>query len=257
MDAIHNSVFCTTDYDQFKFFKANRELSPSHVARVAKSVMMKNLTEDFPILVDHEKYVLDGQHRLEACKKLKLPVYYKFAKKMKETDIAVINSISKKWTSSDYLAQYISLGNLNYIRIDELMKWAGIPSVDIALRLLKHSYMKSTGGAINIVFQEGRFEYPIDDHLIRSRVHFLRKITEYLTGYSTPYDRNIVSFVEVAEKTPNFSEKRMVDQLKRKPITIKFSEGKDLAKALQDVYNYGAKYSEHLTFNLTCNHHGD
>lgn len=257
MDEKKESVFSTTDYDQFKFFDANRDISISHTARVAKSIMMKNLMSDFPILVDCNKYVLDGQHRLEACRKLKIPVYYKFAEHMKDTDIATINSISKKWTANDYLAQYISLGNLNYIRMNDFMRWAGIASVDMALRLFKYSCLKTTGGAINILFQEGRFEYPIDDSMIRSRVNFLRQLWEYLTGYSTPYDRNLVSFIEVAEKTPNFSEKRMIDQLKRKPITIKFSEGKDLAKMLQDTYNYGLKYSEHLTFNLTCSHHAD
>jgi len=257
MEEKKETVFQTTDYDQFRYFEANRDISTSHTARVAKSIMMKNLIVDFPILVDRDMYILDGQHRLDACRKLKIPVYYKFAEVMKETDIAIINSISKKWTANDYLAQYISLGNLNYIRMRDFMQWAGIASVDTALRLFKYSCLKTTGGAINIMFQEGRFEYPLNDSMVRSRVSFLRQLVEYLPKYKGPYDRNVVSFIEVAEKTPNFSEKRMLDRLKCKPINVRFSEGEDLAKALQETYNYGLKYTEHLTFNLTSNHHND
>jgi ParB-like chromosome segregation protein Spo0J len=59
-------VMETMDYNLFSKFNGNRDVKILHVNRIAKS-----MTEQFlikPIDVNEKYEVIDGQHRLEACK---------------------------------------------------------------------------------------------------------------------------------------------------------------------------------------------
>ena len=55
-------IYTTSDLNIFRIAK-NRPLSELHVKRMMK----KDISE--PIIVDSDMNVLDGQHRLEACRR--------------------------------------------------------------------------------------------------------------------------------------------------------------------------------------------
>lgn len=66
----------TSDYSIFKFLRQNREVGRPLVRRLAQSLALSNLLHTNPILVTPQMEIIDGQHRLEACKILKIPVVY-------------------------------------------------------------------------------------------------------------------------------------------------------------------------------------
>ena len=62
-------IYTTSDLNIFRIAK-NRPLSELHVKRMIK----KDISE--PIIVDSDMNVLDGQHRLEACRRANKPISY-------------------------------------------------------------------------------------------------------------------------------------------------------------------------------------
>jgi len=69
-------ICSTDDYKEFKKHPFNRDLVQSNVAKLIKENEIKFNMQFFPITVDSEMRVIDGQHRLEACKQKAWPVFY-------------------------------------------------------------------------------------------------------------------------------------------------------------------------------------
>jgi hypothetical protein len=67
----------TEDYNLFKRIVGNRTINKAQVRRLYDSYSIKPwLIQYCPIIINDNNEVIDGQHRLEAIKRLKIPVYY-------------------------------------------------------------------------------------------------------------------------------------------------------------------------------------
>ena len=96
----------TTDYSLFKDVSSNRDVDRKHVKKLVNSIREKNLLEVNPIIVNEKLEVLDGQHRLEAAKQLKVPIYYVISSDVTHNDISRLNSNKKNWLLMDYINYY-------------------------------------------------------------------------------------------------------------------------------------------------------
>ena len=68
-------VKVTDEYNIFTFAEGNRAINPAQVKNLIKSIENIGLIPT-PIVVNEKMQILDGQHRVEACRQLKMPVYY-------------------------------------------------------------------------------------------------------------------------------------------------------------------------------------
>lgn len=117
-----NQIYITTDYDQFVFRSANRDVDMSHVNRIATN-MEKEGWQGAPIEVSENNGKLqieDGQHRYMACKMTGTPVHFMVVKAKSIYDVAKQNSMKKGWKGSDYIKAYSEDGNYNYKRLKNL-----------------------------------------------------------------------------------------------------------------------------------------
>ncbi len=64
----------TYNYDKFGDLDGNRKLNQSNLNWIIES--MRKKYNPIPIIVNKKMQVIDGQHRLEACRRLNLPVFY-------------------------------------------------------------------------------------------------------------------------------------------------------------------------------------
>ena len=123
MTEFSNTIRVTTNYDDFRFWKNNR--NPVKYDKLVKSIQANDLTSACPILVNRNRFIIDGQNRFLACKKLGKPIYY-IVKDIpdKEIDnyIITLNTASTNWNLPDYLSYYIKKGYTNYIELDAFMK---------------------------------------------------------------------------------------------------------------------------------------
>jgi len=101
-------VIETYDYKKFSFVPSNRDITPAHNTKLGKSVS-KTEGNIQPIIVDKQFRVLDGQHRLEACEALGLPVSYLVTESnIPGVELMIeLNINSRNWTLGDYLKHWI------------------------------------------------------------------------------------------------------------------------------------------------------
>lgn len=156
-------IYVTSDYSRFTAVDGNRKLNLNKIARIIDQIKSGNdILDDVPILVTKsaEKLpVLDGQHRLEICKKLKRPVHYIIRKELSILNIAKVNTNVEKWKAEDFINAYKKAGNENYSKIEKFHKTYGI-AIGLSLVMLQHGLVKNDSGYLANTgeFEQGTFE---------------------------------------------------------------------------------------------------
>src|SRR5690625_2284032 len=120
-----NSVFETSDYDLFQLSKFNRNV-------LLRKEMLEQAKEGFiaPIVVNENFVVIDGQHRLEASKKIGVPVTYIVMPGLDENDIVRMNTVQKPWSLQNYIEAFANQGLEEYVKLVDLIK-AGHANVTV------------------------------------------------------------------------------------------------------------------------------
>lgn len=114
------TVYSTRNYELFNPLKRNRAVSYPHVSRIVKS--MKERVLFSPIVVNEHGFVIDGQHRLEACKVLKIPVKYVVMDKYSMDDVMSYNKSLKAWSNNDFIYAYAMEGRQSYVLLCKLIE---------------------------------------------------------------------------------------------------------------------------------------
>ena len=108
----------TTNYEQFKFLQANRILDESKIKKLQREISLHGLK--VPIMVNEKHQIIDGQHRLMACKKLKTPLKYFVAPGTTVEDAAYANQAGSNWKTLDWIHYYAAQGYKDY---QDLESW--------------------------------------------------------------------------------------------------------------------------------------
>lgn len=103
------------DLEIFVELAGNRPVNKAHIKSLAEAISLDTETVKFhPLLVNEKMEVIDGQHRIEALKMLKIPAYYIQVKGLRLIDAQRLNKLSKQWSPMDYALSFSDLGNVNY-----------------------------------------------------------------------------------------------------------------------------------------------
>ena len=148
----------TQDYKQFKYFDCNRTINPTLLVPPIKA---KNMLHNHPIVVTKEKYVIDGQHRLEAAKFLGVPIYYVVDEDLTEHDIPMINANQKAWQIKDFLGFYVKQGKPVYLFIEKASTYFKLPVHFIisCLKKSKEAFKDFRKGTLTFCDEGENFDY--------------------------------------------------------------------------------------------------
>lgn len=115
-------VYETTDYSIFKMSDGenNRTIKEYGVKPLMRNIKTEGYHYYEPIIVNENMEVIDGQHRLEACKRLGEPVLYGIQKDLTVNHAVKFNETRRNWNKLDYLNVYANAGNPVYIMIRDL-----------------------------------------------------------------------------------------------------------------------------------------
>lgn len=117
----NKKIYVTNDYSIFKSLQGNRTVKNPRVIKTMESIQELGwLTE--PILVNEKMEVIDGQGRLEALKRLEMPIEFIIEKHIGITECQYLNRYQKNWSTMDYIDSYIAMGNDNYIWLKSTIK---------------------------------------------------------------------------------------------------------------------------------------
>lgn len=104
----------TNDYEIFDFFNTNRSISEASVKKIMNSIEKIGYVNGKPILVNKDLFIIDGQHRFEACKRLGLPIIYEEIEVDEHEAIICLNINQKNWSVFDYIKSWANQGKVNY-----------------------------------------------------------------------------------------------------------------------------------------------
>jgi len=224
----------TTNYGLFSTIKENRNINETHVKKLMRSFQQEQLVT--PITVNTKGEVIDGQHRLEVCKRLGLPVYYFEVEGYSESQMQRLNSNSKNWSTSDFIDSQCSIGAEHYIFLKQYIKMYGV-SISASISLLSGG--NGMGGSDTLsVFKEGRFIVTNEQEAMRLGQLF--KDAAKLTKRANP--RTLISALSHCSKNSSFVDAEFLHKLSLKPSAFTGCSGKDeFLVAIEDVYNHGRR----------------
>lgn len=144
-------VMLTSDYGMFKHINGNRDLLESNIQAIMNQLRERGQQQ--PIIINDRNEVIDGQHRLEACKRLKMPIQYIKRSGATLDDVISTNIVGKKWGVQDYINRFVAEGNENYVQLQNFLEHAktlGFPAgtaIRIARGVVAHNmyYMCDDG----------------------------------------------------------------------------------------------------------------
>lgn len=146
--------------DKFQKFPGNRPTHKNNVQILKDAIQTNNLLEQQPILINDNWQVLDGQHRLQAAKELKLPIYYTQKSDGNHEDIIILNQNKKNWKTEDFLRLYADGLNIpDYVKLQDFMHLNHL-KINQALMIVR--------GPIKQMFEfqefkSGKFKFSVDE----------------------------------------------------------------------------------------------
>lgn len=142
-----NQIYTSSQYEDFHFKDANRDVRPKSVEQIAKR-MEEVGWQGTPIQVsidkDGQMVIEDGQHRYLAAKQTNTPIRFMVVPPKSTFDLAIENSLNNKWNIYDYIDTYAKQGSLNYKRLKQLVdEFHEIPATDIISLVSEKTYKSS------------------------------------------------------------------------------------------------------------------
>lgn len=122
MAKVASKAYWTDNYDMFKYIEGNRMVDDRHVRRLMRMMTENGYDGTRPIKVNERMQITDGQHRLEAARRLGIEIAYVISDGADLKDCIEDNSGRKAWTDLNFINAYAELGQTDYIYMRNLLK---------------------------------------------------------------------------------------------------------------------------------------
>lgn len=235
-----NKIEMTENYDMFRILKGNRKVDEAHVNKLMRLMRQNDLFT--PIMVNELLEVIDGQHRLEARRRLGFIVPYYVVKNYGLAEVQAINSLQKRWNINDYTQSYIALGIKDY----EIYKWFRerykLPHV-VSLTLLMG--VEAGSGKVSDIFNSGGLRIK-DLEQAKSKAQTLELIAPYSDVYC---ERSFINaFFSILDKKV-FDLKKFLGKLEIQPNALKkCATTAQYIDLIEDIYNYRSQSKVSLRY---------
>ena len=174
-------VYTTKDYSIFKRLVGNRDIPETRISKIVESIQTIGWVHN-PIIVNEKMEVIDGQGRLTALQRLKMPVEYIIAEGAGNKECIYMNMNMVNWKLPDFIKSYAEQGNENYQRLLTLMeKYAG-GNLDIistaVYRVSKSKHRDIKQGTLQLTEEQAKAAIP--------RLEFIKPILEKIDERKLP-----------------------------------------------------------------------
>jgi len=244
-------VHLEKNLSKFSFLDDNRSIDKKHVAMLTISI--RRYGQLMPIVVNENLQVIEGQHRLEACRELGLPVAYIISVKSSSKDVAVMNNSQKSWKNKDFLKHFSHSNHGNcttYRKIAKFFKVYPLPFSIGILLLAGRNPDPSIGNSRGPMpaFRDGTFKIS-DYETAEIKAAQLVKMKSFIPQLIR-ISKFCAAFLKVSTHN-NFSISTCYSQMKK--YNIRFGHPGNLeewTEQFKEVYNYRLSKSKKLSFKL-------
>lgn len=233
-----NTIFETKDYSIFKYLPGNRNHIKPHLERLKKSFKENYLIS--PITVNNNFEIIDGQHRFEAAKALNLPIRFFIAKNYGLKEVHKLNTLSKLWTSDDYIKSYIELNFKEYARLKKFKD-----KYNLGYKAVFSICAGTHSGPFYDDFKNGLFEFKdyFKACLLAEYINTIRLI--YPNAHRNTFVTCIISIFD----KPGFNKDRLIRKIKLQPTKLTdCTTSENYKTVLEEIYNYKTKNKFNLRY---------
>lgn len=233
-DRIIANVYETYEYEKFRPLLGNRRLD--HVKAIMSSIADHGDIK-IPLIVNERLEVIDGQHTLEAKKRLGLPVQYIVCPGYGIKECIASNSATKNWSLENFINCYAEHGMEDYKVLRSL-------EADYSDKLPKAVIRSIAVGVIACVpnqrIRDGKFK-------LGGTEPELRAVLDFLAAFEMPSTvrGNRQLLYSVLRFCYSFSSvdnaKLMKQWIAHSPLIQGVTDIRSAAEAIEMVYNRRAK----------------
>ena len=236
---IIGEVYKTDDLSIFKTLEGNRSVEKAREKKIYDSVI-KNGYIHCPIIVNEKMEVIDGQGRLEALKKAKLPAEYIVFEGMTIKECVALNIYQTGWSLMDYIESFAERGNRSYRFLLFLLKKYKDLGTLVCLNALTGTI--GNNNKTTAMIKSGDFEctgeqYERADELLGYVMKFLKTIKNFNKG-AMPYICNAIMF---AYQLEDVDKDKLVEKFERyygMDVIPQYIDINGALKNLTIIYNY-------------------
>ena len=244
--SVKGEIKFTSDYTLFKRVRGNRRVYPLQVAKLLLRIKARG--QKVPVIVNEKMEIIDGQHRVEVCTQLQIPVMYLVVHGAKLEDIKDINNCSKLWGFDDYQRCYSRPEHQHhrtYMTIKSFKEKYSLPSAITLFLLSGNAHDLGLGD-----FRDGIFK--IDDRTKAERFgNVLKKIRKYhKAARSVRFAKALINDKRIH---PNMNLDRIIKQIGKYPNKIKGQTVLEFEDSILDCYNHQLPPKQKLTNRKTVN----
>lgn len=219
----------TTKYEMFKDIASNREVDEKHVRKLMQAITKKNMLNLNPILVNDKMEVVDGQHRLEAAKRLGVQIFYLTDSSIQKADIAALNSNQKGWTMMDYINFYTVEKRPGFDKLSAFLSQHPMLPPSTAMVMISDDGSRNTKGVL-----EGR----INTANYENGLKIAEMVKEYRNMCDHAYERNFVLAVIHCFYVPGYDHAAMQAQLETQSrCLVRCINKKQYIELFEEIYN--------------------
>ena len=221
----------------FKFRPENRPITEAHVRYMANSIKVKNLMDRFPVIVNSNMELIDGQHRVKACERLGIPVKYTVDENISAEDMITLN-VAKSWQIGDYLNYYVVKEDEHYVRLARWMKECDM-TLKIAMALLGMNSRKAIQD-----FKEGNMIFTKAEDIEEFKL--IKETIEIIKGcngaqgytHSSKFWKALMFLF----KAPEFNKEHWMKNIKKMASRVESQiTTRDYLKLFIGIFNYYAE----------------
>ena len=156
------NIYETTNYSMFKSMEGNRAVTDGRVSKIVESINKVGYVLS-PILVNEKMEVIDGQGRLSALERLRLPVHYMIQDGIGINECIQMNIHQSNWGLTDFVKSYAIRGNENYQRLQSLLDiYKELPTGTVIMCATGNNYTHS--GWLHARLKNGKMEVSEKDY---------------------------------------------------------------------------------------------
>lgn len=233
------AMFKTRDYSSFKILNYNRGIDEKRIQGLMQSIKENGFL--MPILVSNNMEVADGQHRLEAAKRMNAEVTYiryNIEDELLPVLISKLNSLSKNWGNIDYYTMWSQRGKEPYIWLGSLMEKYNMNFDEV---ILLSNIMRGASKSFD-KFKDGTIEFTDNQ---RERTEFacikFNEVVNFSPAFKE-FNRTFRRALLEVIRHPEYDQARMLRKLKNDGGRILNCMNRiDFLFQIEALYNMGEK----------------
>ena len=236
-------AYVTKDYSIFKRLVGNRDIPETRISKIVESIQTIGWVRN-PIIVNENMEVIDGQGRLTALQRLKMPVEYIIAEGAGNKECIYMNMNMVNWKLPDFIKSYAEQGNENYQRLLSLMEKYANGNLDIistaVYRISKSKHRDIKQGTLQLTEEQAKAAIP--------RLEFIKPILEKIDERKLP--GSLVTLMQTLIyyfDYPEVDKDRLAYSVEKYIYNATpWVLNTDCEREVENAYNYGMKLEKKI-----------